>query len=89
MCVGVHVRFDFTDNFFFVHRRIPAHPNVVLFRGVTIPPDPFTIVTDYCPDGSLFDLLQSEKKISARQKMSFINDIAKGESERVSEGARE
>jgi len=34
-------------------RNLPPHPNVVLFRGVTVPPDPLSIITDYCNGGSL------------------------------------
>jgi len=41
-------------------RKIPPHPNVVLFRGVTLPPDPITIVTDFCEGGSLREKLTNK-----------------------------
>ncbi len=34
------------------------HPNVVLFLGITHAPQPTTIITEYCMNGSLFKLLQ-------------------------------
>jgi len=58
--------------------KLSPHPNVVLFRGVTLPPDPFSIVVDFCEGGSLIDLLYSDKVISNVEKLSFIRDIAQG-----------
>ncbi len=34
------------------------HPNVILFLGITSPPQPTTIITEYCANGSLYQLLQ-------------------------------
>jgi len=34
-------------------RRLRAHPNVVLFMGVTFPPDPLSMITEFCGGGSL------------------------------------
>ena len=50
----------------------------VLFRGVTLPPDPISIVVDYCEGGSLWSLLFSQQPISAAEKICFIKDIAQG-----------
>jgi len=50
----------------------------VLFRGITLPPDPISIVTDFCDGGSLSDLLEKEKKIDISRKIRWIRNIAKG-----------
>lgn len=50
----------------------------VMFRGVTVPPDPFTIVTDYCNEGSLYHLLHSMKPLSFERQTELLLDIAKG-----------
>jgi len=59
-------------------RNLPAHPNVVMFRGVTVPPDPLSIVTDYCNGGSLIEYLKRNPNLPISQKIQFIKDIAKG-----------
>jgi len=59
-------------------RNLPVHPNVVMFRGVTVPPDPLSIVTDYCNGGSLSEYLKNHPKIPISEKLQFIKDIAKG-----------
>jgi len=61
-----------------IMRNLPAHPNVVLFRGVTVPPDPLSIVTDYCNGGSLSEYLKNNPNIPISEKLQFIKDIAKG-----------
>ncbi len=35
-----------------------AHPNVVLFLGITSPPQPTAIVIEYCKNGSLYEFLR-------------------------------
>jgi len=59
-------------------KNLPAHPNVVMFRGITVPPDPLSIVTDYCNGGSLSEYLKNHPKIPISEKIQFIKDIAKG-----------
>jgi len=59
-------------------KELPAHPNVVLLRGVTIPPEPLTLVTDYCDGGSLLAFLQTHPNLSLAFKIRFIFDIARG-----------
>ena len=49
-----------------------------MFRGITIPPDPISIITDYCDGGSLYDLLHSGTLIEMNKKIQFVVDIAKG-----------
>jgi len=61
-----------------IMRRLPAHPNVVLFRGITLPPDPPSIVTDFCNGGSFVSLLRSNEPITMHMKVKFMTDIAKG-----------
>ena len=58
-------------------KRIPLHPNVVLFRGITINPT-LCMILEYCEEGSLISLLKSSKSISDSQKKEFALDIAKG-----------
>ena len=50
-----------------------------MFRGVTVPPDPVTIVTDYCDGGSLLTILRKESNIPWEKKLLYTHDIAKGE----------
>jgi len=55
---------------------LAPHPNVLLFRGVTV--EPFCIVTDFCDGGSLKNILSSTAEITYEQKLKWISDIAKG-----------
>jgi len=43
-----------------------------------VPPDPLSIVTDYCNGGSLSEYLKNHPKILISEKIQFIKDIAKG-----------
>lgn len=66
-------------NFLILHRKVPPHPNVVLFRGVSLPLDPVCIVTEYCSGGSLYNYLKSKKgKLEVVEMKSLAVDIAKG-----------
>lgn len=58
-------------------RSLPAHPNVVLFRGVTLPPDPLCIVLEYCKGGSLYHHLKTND-VSNAQKLQWAKEIARG-----------
>jgi len=70
--------------------KIPPHPHVVigcisfcdlskvLFRGVTLPPDPWTIVVNFCNEGSLYSYLHRGEKLEEAQKLKFAVDVAKG-----------
>ncbi|PRP84500.1 LRR receptor-like serine/threonine-protein kinase GSO1-like [Planoprotostelium fungivorum] len=46
-------------------QHLRPHPNVVLFMGITLPPEPLSLVTEYCGGGSLF-------------RKKFITQIAQG-----------
>jgi len=61
-----------------IMRKLPVHPNVVLFRGVTLSPDPLSIVTDFCNGGSLSIYLENNPNMPISEKVKFIKDIAKG-----------
>jgi hypothetical protein len=51
---------------------------VVMFRGVTAPPDPFTIVLDFCNGGSLYSTLKGSEDISKTKEVEWALDIATG-----------
>jgi len=58
---------------------LPPHPNVVLFRGFTLPPSPLTLVTDFCEGGCLRTYLNNpNKKLTQKMKVKFALDIARG-----------
>lgn len=72
-------------------RNVPPHPNVVLFRGITLPPDPgnstwissayylVCIVTEYCDGGSLLEYIKKNVgNISNEKMISLAIDIARG-----------
>jgi len=54
-----------------------AHPNVVMFIGVTFPPQPLSMVTEFCEGGCLFPYLR-ENDVPWAQKLHFIQGIALG-----------
>eukprot|EP00027_Filamoeba_sp_ATCC50430_P009694 CAMPEP_0168557866 /NCGR_PEP_ID=MMETSP0413-20121227/9660_1 /TAXON_ID=136452 /ORGANISM="Filamoeba nolandi, Strain NC-AS-23-1" /LENGTH=705 /DNA_ID=CAMNT_0008588939 /DNA_START=117 /DNA_END=2234 /DNA_ORIENTATION=+ len=57
---------------------LKPHPNVVLFMGITSPPQPVTIVTEYCAKGSLFSYLHGNEKISMDMQYKILLGIARG-----------
>lgn len=61
-----------------VMKALRPHANVVIFFGVTLPPNPFCIITEYLPGGSLWEYLASDAKIDISQKVLFIKGIASG-----------
>ncbi|PRP87381.1 hypothetical protein PROFUN_01643 [Planoprotostelium fungivorum] len=58
-------------------QNLRSHPNVVLFIGMTIPPQPLTMITEFCEGGSLFDHLRNHEA-DLPLKMSWIVGIALG-----------
>ena len=50
---------------------------MVLFVGVTLPPDPITIITELCDGGSLYNYLR-KSTIDISKKLELMLDIAKG-----------
>jgi len=59
-------------------KAILPHPNVVLFRGLTLPPDPLCIILAYCKHGSLHNFLKSDADIPEEQKLRWAKQIARG-----------
>ena len=57
-------------------RKIPPHPNVVMFRGIC--EDPVCIIVDYCDGGSLYSYLHSNVEISDESKLKFVTEIVRG-----------
>jgi len=59
--------------------QLPPHPNVILFRGVTLPPDPPCIVLDFAPGGSLKSFLNNAPPtFDHKMQIALSIDIAKG-----------
>jgi serine/threonine-protein kinase CTR1 len=61
-----------------IMRRL-RHPNVVLFMGaVTVPPN-LSIVTEFCPRGSLYRLLhRPNRELDERRRIRMALDVVKG-----------
>ncbi|PRP88496.1 protein kinase domain-containing protein [Planoprotostelium fungivorum] len=57
--------------------RLRAHPNVVMFIGMTIPPDPLSLVTEFCEGGGLYEYLR-KNEVDWDTKLQFIKGIAQG-----------
>ena len=57
------------------------HPNLCKFIGITlddVPPN-VAIITEYCPKGSLNDVLQNEQiPLNWDFRLTFAKDIARG-----------
>jgi hypothetical protein len=57
-------------------KKIPPHPNLVLFRGICL--EPLCLITDYCDGGSMLSILRSNQNITDETKMKWASDICKG-----------
>eukprot|EP01119_Soliformovum_irregulare_P023430 TRINITY_DN8171_c0_g2_i5.p1 TRINITY_DN8171_c0_g2~~TRINITY_DN8171_c0_g2_i5.p1 ORF type:complete len:697 (-),score=142.45 TRINITY_DN8171_c0_g2_i5:250-2340(-) len=59
--------------------RLRPHPNVVLFMGITSPPQPLTIVTEFCARGSLYALMKNMNfYFDGFLQKKFLLGIARG-----------
>ncbi|PRP80214.1 hypothetical protein PROFUN_12100 [Planoprotostelium fungivorum] len=58
-------------------RKLRSHPNVVLFIGITIRPDPISLITEFCGGGDLFNYLR-KNEVDMTTKRKFILQIALG-----------
>eukprot|EP01117_Protostelium_nocturnum_P016988 TRINITY_DN6823_c0_g1_i1.p1 TRINITY_DN6823_c0_g1~~TRINITY_DN6823_c0_g1_i1.p1 ORF type:complete len:1316 (+),score=310.29 TRINITY_DN6823_c0_g1_i1:1-3948(+) len=58
-------------------QNLRKHPNIVMFIGITVPPQPLSLVTEYCGGGGLYQYLRIHD-VTDGQKMAFIIGIAKG-----------
>ncbi|PRP88848.1 serine/threonine protein kinase [Planoprotostelium fungivorum] len=61
-----------------IMQNLRPHPNVVLFMGVCVPPQPFCIVTEFCDRGSLLNYLRSSQNIPVEEQFRLISGIALG-----------
>ncbi|PRP76206.1 flagellin-sensitive 2 [Planoprotostelium fungivorum] len=62
-----------------VMQNLRSHPHVVLFLGITVPPSPLSIITEYCGGGSLLSYLRKNgDAITVEQKIKFVTQIAQG-----------
>ncbi|PRP85207.1 CLL4A clavata1-like receptor S/T protein kinase protein [Planoprotostelium fungivorum] len=60
-------------------QRMRPHPNVVLFMGYTVPPDPLSIITEFCEGGCLLDYLAEHgSEVTDERRDNIILPIAKG-----------
>ncbi|XP_002972276.2 serine/threonine-protein kinase CTR1 [Selaginella moellendorffii] len=53
------------------------HPNIVLFMGAVTQPPNLSLVTEFCPRGSLFRILQ-KTKLDERRRLRMALDVSKG-----------
>ncbi|PRP78865.1 hypothetical protein PROFUN_01038 [Planoprotostelium fungivorum] len=58
-------------------QQLRPHPNVILFIGMCLPPDPISIVTEYCECGSMYSYLRTYN-CDLDLKYSFVTGIARG-----------
>eukprot|EP01117_Protostelium_nocturnum_P014861 TRINITY_DN5701_c0_g1_i1.p1 TRINITY_DN5701_c0_g1~~TRINITY_DN5701_c0_g1_i1.p1 ORF type:complete len:2449 (-),score=807.95 TRINITY_DN5701_c0_g1_i1:2-7348(-) len=58
-------------------QNLRPHPNVVLFLGMTFPPQPLAIIIEFCDGGNLYNYLR-ENTASDDTKMKFIINISRG-----------
>jgi len=54
------------------------HPNVVLFLGITSPPQPLAIITEFCAGGSLWSHLQTNAKVSLEEQNKIFHGVLLG-----------
>ncbi|PRP78508.1 hypothetical protein PROFUN_13526 [Planoprotostelium fungivorum] len=60
-------------------QELRSHPNVVMFLGATIPPQPFSLVTEFCHGGSLDVYLMNHRNtLTIETKRRFMLGIALG-----------
>ncbi|PRP82637.1 putative leucine-rich repeat receptor-like protein kinase [Planoprotostelium fungivorum] len=66
----------------FVHevciiQNLKSHPNIVMFIGMSFPPQPLSLITEYCEGGSLFIYLR-QTICCLELKIRFMREIALG-----------
>ncbi|PRP76169.1 putative leucine-rich repeat receptor-like protein kinase [Planoprotostelium fungivorum] len=61
----------------FIHEGLKSHPNIVMFVGVSLPPQPLSLVTEYCSGGSLLHYLRNNE-CDMEDKVKFMKEIALG-----------
>lgn len=51
------------------------HENIVQYYGVTETPDYIGIITEYCSEGNLFELIEKKLKLKLTQKIKYLIDF--------------
>ncbi|PRP82088.1 hypothetical protein PROFUN_03778 [Planoprotostelium fungivorum] len=59
-------------------QRLPPHRNVVLFRAATFPPQPLSMITEFCGGGSLYAYLRNHPGMLPNEKLRLVTEIARG-----------
>jgi serine/threonine protein kinase len=55
------------------------HPNVVLFMGAVTKPPNLSIITEFCPRGSLYRLLhRPNRELDEKRRIRMALDVVKG-----------
>lgn len=60
------------------HLRKLDHQNIVKFKGVCTQAPDYCVIMEYCPYGSLYNLLHEDRPISQHQLIDWARQIAKG-----------
>ncbi|XP_077300030.1 mitogen-activated protein kinase kinase kinase 13-like [Arctopsyche grandis] len=60
------------------HLRKLDHQNIVKFKGVCTQSPHYCVIMEYCPYGSLYNLLHEDRPITQYQLIAWAKDIAKG-----------
>eukprot|EP01117_Protostelium_nocturnum_P002673 TRINITY_DN1349_c0_g1_i2.p1 TRINITY_DN1349_c0_g1~~TRINITY_DN1349_c0_g1_i2.p1 ORF type:complete len:889 (+),score=156.70 TRINITY_DN1349_c0_g1_i2:101-2767(+) len=56
-----------------------AHPNVVLFLGITFPPQNLSLITELCEGGSLYQWIRNNPKmVDTPRILEFLRGISRG-----------
>lgn len=54
------------------------HPNIVEYKGFMRSPHSFSFILEYCPNGSLSDMIKIKGKLSERLAAKYVHDTLKG-----------
>ncbi|CAI7904891.1 unnamed protein product, partial [Closterium sp. NIES-53] len=75
--LGSHALEDFRTEVAIMFKA--RHPNVLYLMGAVTRPPHLSIVTEFCPRGSIFRLLQQpNRELTPQRRLSFALDVAKG-----------
>ncbi|PRP86255.1 serine/threonine-protein kinase HT1-like [Planoprotostelium fungivorum] len=54
------------------------HPNLVLFKAATFPPQPLSMITEFCDGGSLYAYVRKYPNLALAEKLRLLTEISKG-----------
>lgn len=60
------------------HLKKLSHPNIVAFKGVCVHPPCYAIVMEYCPYGTLYNLLHQGTRVPPRKVTEWSKEVASG-----------